>query len=449
MNNSTGNITTIGALSGDATSVLGGSESGSLNQNVIGGLNTSTTFAGVVGGTSTGLALTKVGKGTLSLTNSGDNYTNGTIVNQGTLTATAAGGFGTGNITVTPTVATGTVTDSATLNSNGSIGSAAIVTVNNEAGDGGFGVGTVNLNDTAPTIAALAGNGNAVLNSGTTTALTLGTTGTTTTTFTGIISQSAGTVGSLTKTGTNTQAVTSANNYSGGTTINNGSLLISNTTGSATGSGSVSITPSGGTVFTPVTAALSGTGISTGALTATSSANNIAVLAPGVNAAGSTHGGTVGAMTVGKTGGMSLSNAALDYDLSAAGDTATNTPNAANDTIVTGGTLNLNGGALAINFNEVTANTLATTTAYTLISGFTGAPGFNAGAITTTFSGGTGYAAVYNLVPISGGATNNLTVQFAPAPEPGQTATMGLIALGMGGLFLRARKRRRSEKLAV
>src|SRR5439155_19015372 len=52
--------------------------------------------------------------------------------------------------------------------------------------------------------------------------------------------------GGLTKTGAGTMRLTTANNYSGGTTVSAGRLLVNNLAGSATGSGRVTV--EGGTV---------------------------------------------------------------------------------------------------------------------------------------------------------------------------------------------------------
>ncbi|HSV15266.1 MAG TPA: autotransporter-associated beta strand repeat-containing protein [Tepidisphaeraceae bacterium] len=79
--NSTGNTVTIGALSGISTTAgLGGGSAGAPNYTV-GGLNTSTTFAGLITGNS---ILTKVGTGTLTLTNA-NSYSGLTNINGGTL----------------------------------------------------------------------------------------------------------------------------------------------------------------------------------------------------------------------------------------------------------------------------------------------------------------------------------------------------------------------------
>src|SRR5690606_2488160 len=47
--------------------------------------------------------------------------------------------------------------------------------------------------------------------------------------------------GRLTKVGTGNQTLSGANLYTGGTLINGGKLTVSNTTGSATGTGAVSV----------------------------------------------------------------------------------------------------------------------------------------------------------------------------------------------------------------
>ncbi len=74
------------------------------------------------------------------------------------------------------------------------------------------------------------------------------------TTFSGVIT---GNDGSLTKVGTGTLILRNANTYTGGTTINHGTLLVTDKSGSATGSGAVQV--HAGT--------LGGTGIIAGAVT--------------------------------------------------------------------------------------------------------------------------------------------------------------------------------------
>ena len=88
--------------------------------------------------------------------------------------------------------------------------------------------------------------------------------------------------GNLTKTGSNTVALTGANTYSAGTTISAGALLANNLTGSATGTGVVTVS-NGGT--------LGGSGTITGATTL----NNGGTIEPGaglLGTAGTTLHGT-------------------------------------------------------------------------------------------------------------------------------------------------------------
>lgn len=88
-------------------------------------------------------------------------------------------------------------------------------------------------------------------------------------TYSGVLSGSA----SLTKVGTNTQTFAGANTYSGGTTVSNGTLWVSNTSGSGTGSGAVSVATN---------ATLGGIGMITGTVTVASGG----ILSPGTNSVG-------------------------------------------------------------------------------------------------------------------------------------------------------------------
>ncbi len=66
------------------------------------------------------------------------------------------------------------------------------------------------------------------------------------TVFSGIIEESGGSSGALTKIGTGTLTLSGNNsNYSEGTTINGGTLLANNSTGSATGTGAVQVNAGG------------------------------------------------------------------------------------------------------------------------------------------------------------------------------------------------------------
>jgi autotransporter-associated beta strand protein len=96
------------------------------------------------------------------------------------------------------------------------------------------------------------------------------------TTFSGLMQDGPyfGTGGSLTKIGNGKLTLSKANTYTGGTTVSKGTLLVTNRTGSATGTGAVQVNK--GT--------LGGTGIITGAVTAGTGRNSGAILLPGKSA---------------------------------------------------------------------------------------------------------------------------------------------------------------------
>jgi len=104
---------TVGSIEGSGNVFLG---SRSLT---VGANNMATTFSGVVqdGGVSGGVggALTKIGTGTLSLTNT-NTYTGGTLINAGILVAGSDGALGSGNVGLTASGVTLTLQNGATNN---------------------------------------------------------------------------------------------------------------------------------------------------------------------------------------------------------------------------------------------------------------------------------------------------------------------------------------------
>ena len=231
----------------------------------------------------------------------------------------------------------------------------------------------------------------------------------------GTVSANLGGSVGLDKTTTATVTLSGTNTYTGATTISAGKLSITNAPAtSATGTGVVNL--SGGTTTT-----LSGTGISTGLLTVT----NASRIAAGINTTG-TNGnfGVAGTLSLGTIGGMTLTSANFDFDLS-------NSAGGVNDLILTGSALSLTGSEV-FTFNLLDGLTLDTTTAYTLISGASSSSfaSGNFSTWTTNFVNSSNYNATYSF------NTNNLQVTFAAIPEPSVAL---LSALGLLTLLRRRR----------
>jgi autotransporter-associated beta strand protein len=97
------------------------------------------------------------------------------------------------------------------------------------------------------------------------------------TTFSGVMQdggQNGGVGGSLTKIGKGNLTLSKASTYTGGTTVSQGTLLLTNRTGSATGTGAVQVN----------TGTLGGTGIIAGAVTVGTGTSSGAILLPGKSA---------------------------------------------------------------------------------------------------------------------------------------------------------------------
>jgi autotransporter-associated beta strand protein len=204
--------------------------------------------------------------------------------------------------------------------------------------------------------------------------------------FSGVIQDggnSGGTGGSLSKIGKGKLSLTNANAYTGGTTLNKGTLLVKNKTGSATGTGAVQV--NGGT--------LGGTGIIAGAVAVGTGSSSGAFLSPGNSAT------SAGTLTI---------NSALTVNSLSTYECVLNrsTPIAGKVTAL-GVTINSN---VPFTFVDTGTGTLATGTVFTVInntsaSPITGTFSNLANGATFTSSGGTTFKASY-----TGGTGNDLTL---------------------------------------
>ncbi len=247
-------------------------------------------------------ALAKAGDGTLVLTNSTNSYTGGTTINAGTLSIAdpAALGSATSGLTINPTgvlqatvsftdsravtlggigtstsggtfgvssgateTRTGMVSGTGSLTKTGS-GTLALSATNTYTGDTFINAGTIsttNSQSLGAQPAAGSSTGAVHLANGTTWQSLVSSTGgnrqtelvsgtATIDIGTGYSQQRNGLIygaGGMIKTGGGTQILTNANTYSGGTTINAGTLQVNNASGSGTGTGAVAVN-SGGTL---------------------------------------------------------------------------------------------------------------------------------------------------------------------------------------------------------
>ncbi|MFL6584104.1 MAG: autotransporter-associated beta strand repeat-containing protein [Chthoniobacterales bacterium] len=257
------------------------------------------TISGLLTGAGT---LVKEGDGKLVLSNASNNYTGGTIVNAGTLSVNAAADLGLNTTSVAinnnaTLQATASFASSRSIllgTTGGAVGGVIDVTGSNNLNElgvvsgagslGKTGTGTLTLQGTNTFSGGLfinggtvSANGNAALGALTPTmgssayAIHLANGGTLQTTFNSIgdkrqldlvsgvstLDVTSGFTyqrdalvsgaGGFVKTGSGTEILTNANTYSGGTTINGGTLQVNNTSGSGTGGGALTVN-SGGTL---------------------------------------------------------------------------------------------------------------------------------------------------------------------------------------------------------
>ncbi len=183
---------TVGSISGSTNGLIRNSTgSSTLTVNIN---DTNATFSGNI---SNNVALVLRGNGTQTLSGS-NSYTGGTTLNGGTVALGNSSALGSGTVTFA---------------SNATVASATNVNVTNNA---------VVSNGVTATYAA--GAGTTLTNSG----------------------RITGTGGSVQATGSGTLALTASNSYSGGTTVNGGTLLL--TTNTAAGTNTISLASTGSTL---------------------------------------------------------------------------------------------------------------------------------------------------------------------------------------------------------
>jgi len=267
--------------------------------------------------------------------------------------------------------------------------------------------------------------------------LTLNITGTTATSYGGLLGDSNGSRAAnnfaLTKSGTGVLALTrgAGNLYTGGTLITTGTLVVSNTSGSATGTGTLTLN-SGATLA--------------GAGAINSSSNTIS----GVVQAGAGGTSTTGSMTLTATGTTSFSNANLVFNLSS-------TSLGQSTTLDVGSTPSVLFSNTTLTLDLVGAGIIPNTTQYTLLTSSltgSGAGGSVFGGITVDGSGViSGLTVVFNdssgnptsyyspsyLKLVSNGSGYNIDIEVVPEPE-----TWALIIGGMTLIALCQWRRTRS-----
>jgi autotransporter-associated beta strand protein len=246
--------------------------------------------------------------------------------------------------------------------------------------------------------------------------------------FTGVLAASSGIPRGIIKQGAGIVSLGSltGNTYKGPTLINEGTLLIMNTSGSATGDAS-QLAPGSVAVTVAANARLGGTGFTTGLVGASAATS---VFTPG----GMTKEGVSSIGTLNLTGGLTAANgASFAFDVNGTLADAINFGSAALDL----------DGTVTLDFTSL--GTVQTGAAYSL---FTGTGDWSSVSATFAFNGPAGY--VLDTTYGSGNgyifdASNHLlTVQFAAVPEP---STYALFA-GAGILLLATRRKIRASRTA-
>ena len=396
--------------------------------------------------------LTKAGIGELILRNAGNNYKGATTINAGTLTVDVAGGIQ--NAGVASALGAGTAGADSQINFSGgtlnvSLGSGSTdrqVRIGNDtfASTGGANINNNSANGSNPLLFS-----NAAFNvsAGAITAnrlLTLGGANTDANAISGVISDNntagGGTV-SLTKSGSGRWDLTGVNTYTGATTVNGGTLLVSN----------------GGSI-----AQSSLTTVTTGTtLTANGTVGAVAVNTGGtLNGAGTVGTTTVaGTLTPGNSPGVLNVNGNLTmasggnmvWELFA--NTATQASPAVFDQVLVSGNLTFDGSnGISLNFGTTAAGSTvswsdsfwSSNRSFLIYDVAGSTTGFsNLSLLNTSFNDATGAA----LAESQGNFTvsqlgSDVFLNYNAIPEP---STGTLLGFGFGGLVLTRLLRRKQS----
>jgi fibronectin-binding autotransporter adhesin len=377
---------TLGGLSGSSGFALTNTNAAAVTLS-IGNNNADTSYSGAFSGSG---GITKVGTGTLTL--SGTNSQTGTTtLSAGTLAVSGSSALGTGLIALNggslQAASASTISNPISLNANSTINGSQSLNLAGPVTLNGF--NALSVTATAPATISVA------------------------------IGESTPSI--FIKQGSGELQLTGASTYTGGTFIQAGTLRINNTTGSAFGTGAVTVA-SGAT--------LAGAGSFTGALqlNGTFAPGN----SPGTTSTGSQTWAGGGAYVWEINNGTGVSGTNWDL-LSISGALTINATSGSPFTVNLTSLLADNSPGNVINFNT------ATNHSYTIATASSGITGFSASDFTLDTAGFTN--------ALNGGAWtiaqsgNNLNLNFTASaiPEPSTYAAL----LGACALALACRKRRR------
>ena len=281
--------------------------------------------------------------------------------------------------------------DSATLVANGGTGEGGSIQFFNDSLGGTstvkvYGNGNLDISSHNPgsvTVGSLEGSGNVFVGPNN---LTVGSNNLSKT-FSGVISEIGGSTtsdkGSLTKTGKGKLSLTKANTYSGATTVNGGTLLVKNKTGSGAGAGAVQV--NAGT--------LGGVGKINGAVTVGTGSSSGAILLGGNSAT--------------SPGTLTVNNTLTFQSLSTYKCVLNRTKAKASEVSAVGATINSN---VPFTFVDTGTGTLATGTVFTVINNTSANPIFGR---FSNLAGGSTFTSNGNSFKVSytGGTGNDLTLK--------------------------------------